>query len=133
MGGKITGGNFLGQDFPGGILQGSHHICKGIWVPEIGESLDLQIEPNNPVNKHAACMRKTEKVVGHLKNGAAGRFAKTIFFFLKGGLYLKAKTATSERRCNPGEGLQVPCKLKLVGLQKCTDLLQDELVKLKEI
>ena len=24
-----------------------HHICKDIWTPEIGESLHVQIEPNN--------------------------------------------------------------------------------------
>ena len=46
-----------------------------------------------------------------------------------------AKTITSGRRCNLGDGagLQVPCKLKLVGDRKFIDLLQDEFIKLKEI
>ena len=27
------------------------HVYKDIWTPEIGESLNAQIEPNNPVDK----------------------------------------------------------------------------------
>ena len=55
----------------------SHHVYKDIWTPEIGESLDAQIEPNKPVDKYAVSVRK---VVGHLKKGATSRFAKTVFF-----------------------------------------------------
>ena len=57
-----------------------------------------------------------------------------MFFFQKGDPYWKEKTITSGRRCDlgDGEGLQVPCKLKLVGHRKCFDLLQDELIKLKK-
>ena len=40
-----------------------HHTYKDIWTPEIGESLDAQIEPNNPVDKYAACIQKSRKVV----------------------------------------------------------------------
>ena len=55
--------------------------------------------------------------MGHLKKGPAGRFVKTIFVFLKGDPYSNAKTITSGRRCNrgDGEGLHIPCKLKVVG------------------
>ena len=84
-----------------------HLIYKVIWTPEIGESLDAQIEPNNPADKRFVFKRKSGKVVGHLTTGSTGRFAKTIFFYLKGDPYSKAKTITSERRCNlrDGEGL----------------------------
>ena len=90
----------------------------------------MRKEPNNPVNKYAVSIRKSGKVVGHWKEGATDRFAKTVFFFLEGDPYSKT---TSGRRCNlgDGEGLQVPCKLKLVGHWKFIDLLQDELIKLK--
>ena len=27
-----------------------HHFYKDIWTPKIGENLDAQIKPNNPVN-----------------------------------------------------------------------------------
>ena len=81
-----------------------------------------------PLNsKYTACIRKSGKLVDHLKKEATGRFAKTIFFFLKGDSYLEAKTITSGQSCNPGDGgdLQVPCKLKLVGHKKFIDLLLD--------
>ena len=96
-----------------------HHAYKDTWTLEIGESHNAQIETNNPVDKYAVCIRKFGKVVGHLKKGENGKFAKAIFFFLRGDPYSKAKTITSERRCNlgDGEGLQVPSKLKLVGHQ----------------
>ena len=103
--------------------------CKNrIGTPKFGENLDAQIEPNNPVEKYAVYIRKSGKVVGHLKKGATDRFAKIIFIFRKGDPYLKEKAVTSGRRCNldDGESLQVPCKLKFVGHWKFTD---DELIR----
>ena len=47
-----------------------HHVYKGMWIPENGENLDAQTEPNNPVDKYAACIRKSGEVVGHLKKRA---------------------------------------------------------------
>ena len=57
-----------------------HHAYKDIWTPEIDESLDAQIELNKPVDKYAACIRKSGKVVGHLKKGTTGKFAKEYSF-----------------------------------------------------
>ena len=57
--------------------------------------------------------------MGHLNKGENDKFATAIFFFLRGDPYSKAKAITSGCRCNlgDGEGLQIPCKLKLVGHQ----------------
>ena len=57
--------------------------------------------------------------MGHLNKGENDKFATAIFFFLGGDPYSKAKAITSGCRCNlgDGEGLQIPCKLKLVGHQ----------------
>ena len=41
--------------------------------------------------------------MGHLKKGENGKFAKVIFFFLRGDPYSKAKTITSACRCNLGD------------------------------
>ena len=75
------------------------------------------------------------KSCGAFKGEETGRFAKTIFFFLQGDPNSKAKAITSGRRCNlgDGEGLAFPYKLKLVGHWKFINVLQDELIKLKEI
>ena len=68
-----------------------------IWTPQIGESLDAQIEPNNPVDKYVVCIQKFGKVVGHLKEGVAGRFKSSLLFSFKGDPYLKVKAITSGR------------------------------------
>ena len=58
---------------------------KDIWTPEIGENLDAQIEPNNQTTQltNTLFLYENLKKLRHLKKGATGRFAKTIFFFLK--------------------------------------------------
>ena len=58
-----------------------HHVYKDTRSPEIDQSLDAQIKPNNSVDRYAVFRWKSRNVVGrHLKKGATGRFAKTIFF-----------------------------------------------------
>ena len=63
-----------------------YHEYKGIWKPEIGDVLKTKREPENKTDKFVvAVMKEKEKdlVVGHLKKGKSGKFAKTIFLFLK--------------------------------------------------
>ena len=54
--------------------------------------------------------------MGYLNKGENDKFAKAIFFFWKGDPYSKGKTINSGYRCNlgDGEGLQIPCKPKLL-------------------
>ena len=96
-----------------------HRAYKKTWTPKIGESRDVQIQTNNPVDKYTVCIRKFGKVMGHLNKGENDKFTKAIFLFLRGDPYSKAKTITSGCRCNldDGEGIQIPCKLKLIGHQ----------------
>ena len=61
-----------------------HHVYKDIWAPELGEQLEVQCEPENPVDKYAVCLKTSNgTIVGHLKKGKSGRFAKTIFYYLR--------------------------------------------------
>ena len=65
-----------------------YHEYKGIWKPEIGNVLKTKREPENKTDKFAvAVMKEKEKekdlVIGHLKKGKSGKFAKTIFLLLK--------------------------------------------------
>ena len=39
-----------------------HDLYKDTWTPEIGESLDAQIEPNSPVDKYAMLYKNLEKL-----------------------------------------------------------------------
>ena len=56
-----------------------HHVYKSVWTPTLQEQVYEEIEPHNPVNKYAVAIKKDKKVVGHLKLGENGKFAKTIF------------------------------------------------------
>ena len=60
-----------------------HHIYKNIWTPQLDEQLEVSTEPDNPVDK------KNQNIVGHLKKGKTGRFAKTLFYFLRSDPYSK--------------------------------------------
>ena len=61
-----------------------HHVYKDIWAQEMGQHLDVQCEQENPVNKYAVCLKTSNgTIVGHLKKGKSGRFAKTIFYYLR--------------------------------------------------
>ena len=50
------------------------------------------MEPDNRMDKFAVCVKINEKIVGHLKKGTSGRFAKAIFYFLRSGKKWLQKT-----------------------------------------
>ena len=54
-----------------------HHVYRKVWTPEVGKKLNVLMEPDN---RDAVCVDKDQTVVGHLKKGDSGKFAKTIFF-----------------------------------------------------
>ena len=78
---------------------------------------------------------KDGKIVGHLKKGNSGRYAKTFFYFLHSDPYSQCTATVKGKRCNlgDGEGLQVPCSLNVVGQTKYVKILRQELIKIKEI
>lgn len=42
-----------------------------------------EIELNNPVDKYAVSVKKNGKIVEHLPSRKNGKFAKTVFYFLR--------------------------------------------------
>ena len=52
-----------------------YHVYQTEWVPTIGETLRGEREPDNIEDKHAVCVRRNGRIVGHLEKGASGRFA----------------------------------------------------------
>ena len=65
-----------------------------------------------------------DRVVGHLKRGRSGLFAKTVFYFLRADAYSSCTVIIKGRAVNlaDGEGMQVPCKLEFIGQKKiCKD------------
>ena len=94
-----------------------HHIDKCVWTPTLQEQVYGEIEPHNPVDKYAVAAKKDERVVGHLPLGENGKFAKTIFYFLRADPYGKCNITLTAKAVNlgDGDGMQVSCILHLSG------------------
>ena len=56
-----------------------HDVYKEVWTPEVGEKLNILMEPDNRVGNFAVCVKKDQTAVGHLRKRDPGKFAKTIF------------------------------------------------------
>ena len=54
-----------------------YHAYMNDWTPVLGQSLQTRPEPENEIDKYAVAVTKDEKVIGHLKKGKTGRYAKT--------------------------------------------------------
>ena len=87
--------------------------------------------PVIPKKKYPACVKKNECIVGHLSFGKTGNFAKTICYFLRADKCTICEVESTGKSVNlgNGEGMQVPCKLKLTGLSKFVNILQNSLNK----
>ena len=111
-----------------------HYVYKEAWTPEVGEKLNVLMEPDIHVCKFAVCVKKYQTVVGHLKKRDSGKFAKTIFYSLRCDTYCNCYAEVSGKRCNlkDGEGLQVPCKI-ITGQKKYVNILKHELQKINEL
>ena len=84
------------------------HVYKDICTPKQCQQLDVLIERDNPMDKFAVCVKIHEKIVGYLKKGTSGRFAKTIFYFLRSDGYTNPWENVTGKMCNldDGEGMQ---------------------------
>ena len=61
---------------------------RTIWTPHENEVLLTRMEPTNKKDKFAfTVIGNKDSVVGHLMKSKGGRFAKTIFYFLRASEY----------------------------------------------
>ena len=61
-----------------------YHVYKKNSTPSIGDELQDFMEPTNKLDKYAVTVKgKDGDVIGHLPLGKSGKFAKTVFYFLK--------------------------------------------------
>ncbi|PFX18468.1 ATP-dependent DNA helicase Q1 [Stylophora pistillata] len=112
-----------------------YHDYQEIWKATVNEKLSTRREPDNPVDKYVVCvMQDQETIVGHLKKGKSGRFAKTIFYFLRVDNRNSCTVIVTGMPVNlgDGEGMQVPCKLLFEGEKKYVSILEREFTKLKD-
>ena len=109
-------------------IKGYHEYQK-IWTPFLQEELCGEMEPANPVDKYAVAVKKNNVVVGHLPLGCSGKFAKTIFYFLRADEWSECKVIVTGKPVNRGvgDGMQVPCLLKFHGQKSFISILKQQM------
>ena len=106
---------------------------RKIWTPFLQEELCGEMEPANPADKYAVAVKKNNVVVGHLPLGCSGKFAKTIFYFLRADEWSECKVIVTEKpvNCRDRDGMQVPCLLKSHGQKSLIGILKQQLDVMK--
>ena len=110
-----------------------YHEYKSIWTRKIGEMLLTEREPGNLVDKYVVCVKKENEIVGHLPHGKDlqlhGKFAKTVFYFLRADEYGSCNVLIKGKPVNLGDGdeMHVSCTLNFVGQKKFICILQKTL------
>ena len=85
----------------------THSYIKGyheyhiIWTPFLQEELCGKMAPANPLDKYVLAVEKNNVIVGHLPLGYSGKFAKTIFYFLRGDEWSECKVIVTGKPVNP--------------------------------
>ena len=87
------------------------------------------METVNSVDKYAVAVKKNNVVVGHLPLGCSGKFAKTIFYFLRADEWSECKVNVTGKpvNCRDGDSMQVPCLLKFHGQKSLIGILKQQL------
>ena len=109
-----------------------YHEYKNVWTPVIREVLACAMEPGNVKDKYAVAVKKSNDIIGHLPLGKNGRFAKTIFYFLKSRETNTCKAVVTGNSVNlgKGKGMEVPCQLVFNGDEQYINLLKSQFVGL---
>ena len=91
------------------------------------------MEPTNKLDRNAVAVKgKDGDVIGHLPLGKSGKFAKTIFYFLKSNKNYHCKITVTGKATNAGDrlGMKVPCQLFFLAKEKFMIILQEKFSKL---
>ena len=81
------------------------------WTPILGENLSTRPEPKNEIDKYAMAVTTDARVIGHLKKGKTGRYAKTVFYFPRANPMNAARITDTGKTVNFGneQDMQIPC------------------------
>ena len=109
-------------------LMGCHEY-QMLWNPIIGEVLETRREPDNINDAFAVSVLKGGQVIGHLKKGENGRYARTIFYFLRADPSNRCTASVTGMPVNHGDGMgmKVPCVLTFHGHPRFIGILEREL------
>ena len=112
-------------------VMGYHDYIRQ-WQPQIGKRYATKMEPENTKDRFAvAVLNRRGRVSGHLMKGKTGRFAKTVFYFLRADSNNKCYVEILAAPVNQGDGMgmKVPCSLHFVGRCDFITLLKSELIE----
>ena len=92
-----------------------YHVYKADWTPFVGKKLTGVMESTNLRDKYAVAVKRSdESIVGHLPLGKSGKFAKTIFYFLKANEKHSCVINVLGKAINAGDGLGMKVHSRLL-------------------
>ena len=91
------------------------------------------METTNLVNKYAVAVNENNVAMGHLPLDCCGKFAKTVFYFLRADEWSECKVIVAGKPVNGGNGddMQVHCLLKFHGQKGLIGILKQQLDVMK--
>ena len=100
---------FIIKEFKTESVIKGYHVYMNDWAPILGENLLASPEPENEIDKYAVAVTKNARVIGHLKKGNTGQYAKTVFYFLRANPMNTASVTVTGKRVNfeDGQDLQI--------------------------
>ena len=103
----------------------SHQVHKETWTPFVGEKLDTAMQPNNVKDKYAVAIFQEgkKKVIGHISLEKSGKFAKTIFYFLKTAKKTRYQIIVHGRAVSQNDGLRMKVPSRLLFTAEENSLL----------
>ena len=118
-------------------VMGFHVVHRNNWDPSfIGEVLKTCMELRNKVNKYAVAVVDNENnVIGHLLKEKSGKYAITMFYFLKTDPLNICQVKITGKAVNWGDskGMRIPCLLQITGNCKMINILPELICKLKKL
>ena len=101
-------------------------VNKSLWKPFKNGRLTTAMEKDKFVDKYTVCVKKNDVIVGHLPHDKNGRFAKMMFYFLRGEKYAEYKVMITGKEVNLGNygRMQVSCFWKISEAKNTLQILQ---------
>ena len=110
------------------------HVYRNKWEPVMGEIItrvwSLKTKWINM--PWLSVLDKEKSVIGHLPKGTSGKYAKTIFYFLRNDSVNVCKVKVTGKAVNLGDdkGMRISCVLQLTGNSQMVSLLKEIICEL---
>ena len=102
------------------------HVYRNIWEPVMREVLKTCMKPLNEVDMYAVAFDDKNDINGHLPNEKSGRYANTIFYFLRSDLLNICNVKITGKAVSLGDsnGMRIPWLLQINAICKMMKILQ---------